>query len=331
MRARQYMSWKNALTALELLLLAALLAAPWLAGLFNAPFWLDVATRLAILALAATGLNLLLGLGGLASFGHAAYLGIGAYATAIPVYHAIYGGAEWLATDSGLAHLALAVLASALFALITGALALRTRGIHFIMLTMAFAQMLFYLLQGLETYGGDDGLSLDARSQLPLLDLDNAAHMHWLATGMLLLGLALYALLARARFGLVLRGCKARAERMQALGWPVRRVLLAAYVLGGVLSGVAGWLSANHAAFVSPAMAEWTHSGELLFMVILGGAGRLLAPLTGAAAFVLLEELLSSVTLYWHLPFGLLLIGVALWQAGVLRLSVSRAERGAGS
>ncbi len=310
---------RGMVAVLEWGLLAALLAAPLLAQWLAAPFWLDVATRLAILALAAVGLNLLLGVGGLASFGHAAYLAIGAYATAIPIYHSLYGGGGWLATDNGLLHLLLAVAAGGLFALITGALALKTRGIHFIMLTMAFSQMLFYLLQGLETYGGDDGMSLDVRSQLPGLDLDDAAQLHWLAVAALVAGLMLFRMVQRSRFGLVLMGCKARPERMWALGWPVRPVLLAAFVIGGMLAAVAGWLSANHATFVSPAMAEWTHSGELLFMVILGGAGRWLGPLTGAAAFVLLEEWLSSLTLYWHLPFGLLLIGIALWQAGVLQ------------
>ncbi len=309
----------RALLVLEGGLLALLLAAPLLAQWLAAPFWLDVATRIATLALAAVGLNLLLGLGGLASFGHAAYLAIGAYATAIPTYHSIYGGAAWLASDNGLFHLLLALTCGGLFALITGWLALKTRGIHFIMLTMAFAQMLFYLLQGLETYGGDDGIGLDARSQLPGLNLDDAAQMHWLAAGLLLAALLLYRLLARSRFGLVLMGCRERPERMWALGWPVRGVLLAAFVLSGMLGSMAGWLSANHTAFVSPAMAEWTHSGELLFMVILGGAGRWLGPLTGAAAFVLLEEWLSSATIYWQLPFGLLLMAVALWQAGVPR------------
>ena len=302
---------------LEGLLLAALAAAPLLAQWLGKPFWLDLATRLTILAMAAVSLNLLLGLGGLVSFGHAAFLGIGAYAVAIPAWHAIYGGAPWLASSSGLFHFALAAAAGGAFALATGFLALRTRGVHFIMITMAFGQMVFFLLQALETYGGDDGLTIDARSELPLISLDDPATMHWLAFGLLAASLVLFLLVSRAPFGLTLAGARAEEGRMRALGYAVTRIRLAAYVLAGVMAALAGALMADFSAYVSPSMAEWTRSGELMFMVILGGAGRVLGPVTGAAAFVLLEEALSSLTTYWHLPFGLLLIFAALWQAGL--------------
>ncbi len=307
-----------AAVALEGALLAALAAAPLLAQWLGQPFWLDVATRLTILAAAAVALNILLGLGGLISFGHAAFLGIGAYAVAIPAWHALYGGAPWLASSSGVFHFALAAAAGGLFALVTGFLALRTRGVHFIMITMAFGQMVFFLLQALETYGGDDGLTLDMRSQLPFISLDDAASMHWLAFAFLALCLVLFWRLAQAPFGLALAGARAEEGRMRALGYDVGRIRLAAYVLAGVLASVAGALMADFSAYVSPSMAEWTRSGELMFMVILGGAGRVMGPVAGAAAFVLLEEVLSSLTTYWHLPFGLLLMAAALWQAGAL-------------
>ncbi|WP_081910272.1 branched-chain amino acid ABC transporter permease [Thermopetrobacter sp. TC1] len=300
----------------EIVLLAALLMAPWLSAWLNLPFWLDLATRMSILAMAAASLNMIMGLAGLVSFGYAAFLGIGGYAVAIPVWHAVYGGADWLAGESGLFHFALAAGLGAGWALLTGFVALRTRGVHFLMITLAFGQMIFYLLSGLEAYGGDDGLTLDLRSQIAGLNLDDAAIMHWLAVAGLLLALLLHAGLKRTFFGLVLRGTKADDQKMRALGYPVFAVQLSLYVLAGALAALSGGLAANHAAFVSPSMAEWTRSGDLLFMVILGGSGRVTGPLTGAAVFVILEEVLSSFTRYWHLPFGLLLIAVALHQAG---------------
>ncbi len=310
------------LTLAEVALLLLLAAAPWLAAAFDRPFLLDLATRLAILAMAAVSLNLILGLAGLVSFGHAAFLGIGAYAVAIPAWHAVYGGAEWLASDSGLFHFALAALLGGAFALLTGLIALRTRGVHFLMITMAFGQMVFWLIASQETYGGDDGLTIDVRSVLPGLNLDDPAQMHMLAMAGLVLALAVFLWVRAVPFGLSLAGARANAARTTALGFPVFRLRLAAYVLAGVLASLAGALMANFTAYVSPAMTDWTRSGELMFMVILGGAARPLGPLTGAAVFVLLEEALSSLTTYWHLPFGLLLMAVALAQAGAFpRLS----------
>jgi branched-chain amino acid transport system permease protein len=317
----------RAWTVAEWALLAGLLLAPWLAALSGQPFLLDLATRLAILAMAAVSLNLILGLAGLVSFGHAAFLGIGAYAVAVPAWHALYGGAGWLATENGLVHLALAMGLGGLFAFLTGLVALRTRGVHFLMITMAFGQMVFWLLSSLETYGGDDGLTIDVRSALPGLSLDDPAQMHLLAMGGLLLALALFLLVRHSPFGLALAGARANAGRMQALGFPVFRLRLAGYVLAGMLAALAGAIMANFTAYVSPAMTDWTRSGELMFMVILGGAGRLLGPVAGAAVFVLLEEALSSLTTYWHLPFGLLLILVALAQAGALEDLAGRRGR----
>ncbi len=301
-------------------MLVILALMPVIAGVTGQAFWLDLAMRLVILAIAAASLNIILGYGGLVSFGHAAFVAIGAYAAGIPVYHSVYGGADWLASDSGLFHIALAVAAGGLFALVTGILSLRTKGVYFIMITMAFGQMVFYLLESLETYGGDDGLTLDARSNLPGLNLDDPKQLYWLAFAVLLAVLGLTWRMSKARFGLALSGAKANAARMAALGYDVRRIRLAAYVLAGVIAALAGVLQANFSAFITPSMSGWPHSGELMFMVILGGAGRLAGPVLGAAAFVVLEEVLSSWTTYWHLPFGALLIGAALWQAGALRM-----------
>ncbi len=308
----------------ELALLALLVTAPWLSTWLKMPFWLDLGTRLSILAMAGVSLNLLMGLAGLVSFGHAAFLGIGGYAVAIALWHAVYGGAPWLASESGLFHLGLAAGLGAAWAVLTGLVALRTRGVHFLMITLAFGQMIYYLLSGLETYGGDDGLTLDLRSQFPGITLDDAGSMHWLAVAGLIIALLLHAGLRSSLIGLMLRGTKADDRRMRALGYPVFVMQLGLYVLAGTLASLSGALAANHAAYVSPSMAEWTRSGDLLFMVILGGSGRVTGPLTGAAIFVILEEVLSSFTRYWHLPFGLLLIAVALYQAGALDIVSKR-------
>jgi len=284
------------------------------------PFWLDLATRLTILAIAAVSLNLILGYGGLVSFGHAAYLGLGAYAVGIPAHHWLYGGLEHLglATTSGLVQIPLAIAVCALFALITGAICLRTRGVYFIMITMAFAQMVYYGIVSIETYGGDDGLVIDTRSELPLLDLDDPLQLFGLAWVSLALAMLLVRMITRSRFGMVLRGARGNAERVQMMGLNPYAYRLTAYVISGAMAGYAGALLGNFTTFISPEMMDWTRSGELMFMVILGGGGTTAGPVLGAAAFIILEEWLSHFTLYWHLPFGLLLIGVVLFTRGGL-------------
>ncbi len=291
------------------LLLAALAAAPPLALAAGQPFYVDILTRLVCLAAAATSLNLILGHGGMISFGHAAYIGIGAYAVGIPAYYGLHDG--WL-------HLALAVGCSALFALATGAVALRTRGVYFIMITMAFAQMVFFAFVSIEEYGGDDGLVIDLRSEFPLLDLEDGLTLYYVCFALLAGVLFLVHRVSRSRFGMVLEGAKGNERRMAALGFAFYRHRLAAYVLAGALCGLAGALLGNFTNFISPEMMDWTRSGELIFMVVLGGTGTLFGPLMGAAAFLILEELFSGWTIYWHLPFGLLLILVVLFARGGL-------------
>ena len=268
-------------------------------------FYLDVATRLTILAIAAVSLNLILGYGGMISFGHAAYLGIGAYAVGIPAYYEIY---------DGYLQITLAVVLSALFALITGAICLRTRGIHFIMITMAFSQMLFFGLVSIEEYGGDDGLVIEYRSEFPeLLDLEQATQLYYAALVSLLVFLFLISRLIQARFGMVIQGTKGNDRRMRSLGFDTYRYQLACYVISGAICGYAGALLGNFTNFISPEMMDWTRSGELIFMVVLGGGGTLFGPVIGAAAFVLLEEVLSGLWLYWQFIFGLILILVVIF------------------
>ena len=297
-------------------LLVALLLTPFIMLYAGKPFWLDIFTRLVILAIAASSLSLLLSVAGLASFGHAAYIGLGAYAVGIPVYYETYGGAQWLGSYNGWWHLILAITVCGLFALVTGAISLRTRGVHFIMITMAFSQMIFYLLVSLEEFGGDDGLSVDQRSEFAMLDIEEPWIFYLLCYGLLVLVLFIVHKLTHSPFGRVLQAARQNEVRVRALGVNPYGYRLLAFVVAGIIGGLAGVLFANFAYFVSPGMVEWTRSGELMFMVILGGVSSLFGPLIGAICFVLVEYVLSRWTVFWHLPFGLLLLGVVLFGRG---------------
>lgn len=290
---------------------------------------LSLATRIACLGLVAVSLNFILGYGGMVSFGHAVFIGIGAYAVGIPSYHATYGELEFLASSNGFFHILLAMVLSGLFALISGAISLRTKGIHFIMITLAFTQMVFYFFVSLETYGGDDGLTLDVRSELAPLNLDNSVQMFLLSFAALLLGLFLTYKMVNSRFGMVLQGAKANEERMRAIGYNTFAYKLTAYVISGMMGGLAGALLANSEAFIFPEMIDWTRSGELIFMVLLGGAGTILGPVVGAIAFVIVEHFLPILMnivypgsgIFWHLPFGIaLIVSVMFARKGLLSL-----------
>jgi branched-chain amino acid transport system permease protein len=307
------LSRSSKLTLLALLVLAIL---PPIFIWTGNSFYVDLATRLVILAIAAVSLNLILGYGGMISFGHAAYLGIGAYAVGIPAHHATYGGLEAIATYSGFTQIFLAVGISALFALITGAICLRTKGVYFIMITMAFAQMLYYLLVSIDEYGADDGLVIDARSEFPLINLDNSLQLYFVCLASLAAAMLIVRTVVRSRFGMVLQGAKGNEERMTSLGYNVYAYRLVAYVISGAMCGFAGALLGNFTTFISPEMMAWSRSGELMFMVILGGVATTLGPLLGSAAFIIIEEVFSSYTIYWHLPFGLMLMAVVLYTNG---------------
>lgn len=305
------------ITIAVMLLLAVLPPVLYLSG---HTFYMDLAIRLVILAMVAVSLSLILGYGGLVSFGHAAYVGLGAYAVGIPAYHAIYGGLEelGLATLSGWVHFPLAMLICGLFALITGLICLKTKGVYFIMITMAFAQMVYYAIVSIKTYGGDDGLTINSRSEFPGLSLDNPLQMFALCYVALVLTMLLVRMLVRSRFGMVLQGAKGNNERMVTMGYNTYRYQLIAYVISGMLAGLAGALLGNFTTFISPEMMDWTRSGEFMFMVILGGVGTTIGPVLGAIAFVVVEEILSKITIYWQLPFGVLLILVVIYSKGGL-------------
>ncbi|MGB7182884.1 MAG: branched-chain amino acid ABC transporter permease [Burkholderiaceae bacterium] len=310
-------------------LMLALLGVPVYAYFNGNEFWLDLATRMVILAIAAVSLNFILGFGGLISFGHAAFIGIGAYAVGIPAHHDEFS-AIW--------HLFYALVAGGLFALITGAISLRTRGVHFIMITMAFAQMMFYAIVSIEEYGGDDGLVIYNRSEVPLSErfawLDLSENLHLFVWCWISLVVVLYIVyrLVNSRFGLLLQGAKGNEQRMSAIGYGPYPYRLVAYVISGAMCAYAGALLGNFTGFISPEMMDWTRSGELMFMVILGGTGLIFGPVLGAVLFLVLEEVLESLmhlvlpeawqhfAIHWHLPFGIaLILSVLFLKGGVIR------------
>jgi branched-chain amino acid transport system permease protein len=285
--------------------LALLLALPLAAYSVGDTFYVGLATRVLVFALAASSLNLILGFGGMVSFGHAAFLGIGAYSVAILMQNGI--ASAWIAWP-------LAILLTALVSLLIGWISLRTQGVYFIMITLAFAQMLYYLIISLKAYGGDDGLSLAARSSVGWgVDLSIDVHLYYLSLGALAMAMVFMVRLLNARFGHALQAIRENEVRMTALGFAVFRYKLAAFTLAGAVAGLAGVLFANLNGFVSPAMMQWSQSGMLMMMVILGGVGHLYGGVIGAIAFLLLEEFLSHYTMHWQLGLGAVLLGVVLF------------------
>ncbi len=287
-----------------LILLLALLALPWVAHALDEAFYIGVASRVLIFALAATSLNLILGFGGMVSFGHAAYLGIGAYTVGI-LMDAGFASA-WLAWPA-------AFVLGGLFALLIGSISLRTRGVYFIMITLAFSQMLYFLMVSLKMYGGDDGLALASRSLLSeSLDLNNDTVFYYVVLALVAAAFLLVWRVLNARFGHALQGIRENETRMAALGFPVFRIQLIAFTLAGALAGLAGALLANQGSYVTPSIMQWSQSGMLMIMVILGGVGHLYGGLAGAAVFLLLEEVLVAWTVHWQLVLGAVLLAVVL-------------------
>lgn len=296
-----------------------LLLLPPLAHLAGEPYLVSLFSRILIYALAAVSLDLILGYGGMVSLGHAAFFGIGAYVVGICALHSVEGTPilTWpLQIDgheSGLVVWPAAVAFSAVFAGLIGAFSLRTSGMHFIMITLAFSQMLYYLFVSLEAYGGDDGLSLFARNTLPGADLGQDSHFYYLCLGFLLVFLFLAKRLVHSRFGMVIRGSRENMRRMRALGFSTYRYQLVCFIIAGAGAGLAGALIANQTEYVSPGLLHWTRSAEILVMVLLGGMGTLFGPVLGAAALLLLEEVLAMYTEHWMVYLGPFLILVVLF------------------
>jgi len=304
-------------------LLVALLAFPPLASAFGLEFYISLASRILIFALAATSLNFILGFGGMVSFGHAAFFGLGAYTVAIAMQEGLVNA--WLAWP-------LAMVVSGLFALVIGAISLRTQGVYFIMITLAFAQMLYFLAVSLKTYGGDDGLSMAGRSWLaPAIDLARDRDFYYVTLA--LVGASLWALarLLNSRFGHALQAIRENETRMTAIGFPVYRFKLIAFTLAGAMAGLAGALMANLGGFVSPSLMQWSQSGMLMIMVILGGVGYLYGGVLGAVFFLLLEEVLSHYTIHWQMGLGaVLLLAVLVAPRGLASLFAPKKGAGHG-
>ena len=290
-----------------------LLAVPLLATLLGQLYYIDLLRRVMIFAIAAVSLNLILGYGGLVSFGHAAYLGVGGYSVGILAFYGVYNGwLQWV----------VAILASALVALAIGAISVRTRGIYFIMITLAFTQMLYYLGISVEEYGGDDGMRLKVKSQFSgLVDLGDPVAFYYLVLVLLLACIYLVDRLVNSRFGMVIRAAKSNEARTRAIGFSPYPYQLAAFVISGAMCGLAGALLANHTAYIAPAFMDWTRSGEIMFMVILGGMATAPGPALGAFALLVVEDLLAGWTQHWQVILGpLLILSVLFFKRGLAGL-----------
>ena len=295
--------------------IVALAAVPVLAAVFDASFYVTLISRMMIFGLAALGLSLILGYGAMVSFGHAMYIGVGAYAVGIMSFHGI---------TNGYAHLAAGLVVGTLLAIPVGLVCLRVSGIAFIMITLAFAQMLYFLAISLRQYGGDDGYGLQARSNFGVINIENNVVLYYLTFAVLMVTFYAFYRLVNSRFGMVLRGSKSNERRMKALGFPTLRFKLIAYVISALVCVLAGVLLANLARFVSPSYMTWLVSGDIMLMIVLGGVGTLMGPIVGAMVWLTLEEMLSSfhlglpavieefVRAHWMLMLGTFIVIVAL-------------------
>ena len=313
---------RNAFVVAVVMLLALV---PVYAALTGNYFLMSLFTRIVILAMAAVSLNLIMGFGGMVSFGHAAYLGIGGYVVGILAKEGV---------NSGFLQWPLALAVSALFALVVGALSLRTRGVYFIMITLAFAQMVYYVAIGLDRYGGDDGMTIYKRSQFgDLINLSNKTAFYYLCLVLLLAAAYLVWHIVNSRFGMAIQGARSNDRRMRAIGFPTYRYKLVCFVIAGTLCGLAGALLANHTDFISPATMHWTRSCDLIVMAVLGGMGTVLGPVLGAVALLSFEEALpvlirtsaspliggdaaAKVAEYWQIVLGPLFLAVVLFARG---------------
>lgn len=294
----------KASTVLSALCLCLLVAFPIVAPILDLSFYVSFVRRVLIFALAASSLNLILGYGGMVALGHAAFFGAGAYVVAMLSVEGF---------SNALLVWPLSIAVTACMALLVGVISLRTRGVYFIMITLAFAQMVYYIFISLRKYGGEDGVNLASHSKLPWIDLAHETTFYYFVLVVVLLCLWLMNRLVQARFGQALQGIRENESRMHALGYPVFRIKLLAFVLAAAFAALAGVLLANHNLFVSPSLMHWTESANLIIMVIVGGMGLRYGGLVGAAVMLSLEEFLRLYTDYWHLPLGVLLLMIVLF------------------
>lgn len=288
-----------------LVILLALAVAPVIAHLFDDVFYVGLLTRVLIFAIAAVSLDLIVGYGGMLSLGHAVYIGVGAYSVGILSFYGI---------DNGFIHFATAVAASALMALLIGASSVRTSGIHFIMISLAFGQMFYYLAVSVNTFGGDDGLRIGRSSDFgPFGDLSDPVALYYVCFVVLILVLFALHQLVQSPFGMTLRGIRSNEPRMISIGVSPFRYRLTGFVISGMICGVAGALLANQNLFISPASMHWSRSGEIMIMTILGGMGSLSGGVLGAAVYVGLEYFLSRLTEHWQVIMGPIIVILILY------------------
>ncbi len=318
-------------TLLNAAILAGFLALPLWAWMADEPFIITLTTRAAILALAGVGLNLALGLGGLVSLGHAAFFGIGGYAMGVLAFHAqTYTPlmeAPFLieGTKSMPVIWLVALITSALAALVIGALSLRTSGVYFIMITLAFGQMFYFFMISWPAYGGEDGMSIYLRNGFPGLNTLDPIQFYALCFVLLAGALWLVSRVQHSAFGLALAAARQSPMRVTSVGIRPRSLHLLAFTLSGAITGLAGALFADLNRFVSPTMFSWQTSGEIMVFVILGGVGRLFGPVLGAAIFIAMEHWLDGVSDYWHIYLGAILLGMVLFaRGGLIGLIVGR-------
>ena len=302
-----------------------LLSIPAIGIIFNEPYYITLATKVIILGIAGVGLNLALGYGGLISFGHAAFFGIGGYVAAIMSYHAlneellfeiplaISGSSEMLIIWP------LAIVISAFFSLLIGLLSLRTSGVYFIMITLAFAQMLYYFSISWPSYGGEDGLSMHMRNTLPFINTMNPLNFFLICLAWFFIAIFITSKLINSPYGMALQATKQNEERVKSVGIETFKVKLIVFVFSGAITGLAGSLYADLNRFVSPSMLNWHTSGEIMVFVILGGIARLYGPLLGASFFIILEQTLGLYTENWQFWLGLILIlEIILARSGII-------------
>jgi len=311
-------------------------ALPFFAAAIGSNYLIIFASRIVIYAILAVSLELLVGRAGLVSFGHALYFGLGGYVVALAAFHLDQGIPilGWCGSNEALLVWPLAMLVSGLAALAFGALSLRTTGVYFIMITLAFAQMVYYVAIGLDRYGGDDGMTIYKRSQFgDWINLSNKTAFYYLCLGLLLVTVYLVWRIVNSRFGMVIQGARSNDRRMRAIGFPTYRYKLVCFVIAGAICGLAGALLANHTDFISPAIMHWTRSGDLIVMAVLGGMGTVLGPVLGAVALLSFEEALpvlirtsaspliggdaaAKVAEYWQIVLGPLFLAVVLFARG---------------
>ena len=311
-------------TLLNAVLIALFVGVALAAWIMDEPYLITLATKAAIFAIAGVGLNFALGFGGLVSFGHAVFFGLGGYAMGILAFHAqTYTPIlEWPFAINGTRSMpviwGVAIVVSAVVAVGIGALSLRTNGVYFIMITLAFAQMFYYFAISWPTYGGEDGLSIYVRNEFPGLNTMDPIQYFAICFTLLLLVLFFVHRAAHSSFGLMLRAARQNEERVQAVGHTPFRLYLTAFVISGAITGLAGALFADLNRFVSPTLLSWHTSGEIMIFVILGGVGRVFGPVAGAALFILLEYVLGGLSEFWQIYLGAILLGVVLFERGGL-------------